>query len=198
MPSEPSAPTPDPTTPDPPTPDPPTPASGRRRAAARLIDAAVGLLASAAPQLVLVAAVVGLDVSFEAMTAAAAAALVLMAAIHVLLRVGLPVRWGCTVGQRVAGVRVVMADDPLRRPGWKAAFRRYRPTWGSHVSPGTGPWSDLLAYRRDERTRRCLHDRTAGTMVIAAAVEERAVRAALAAAIPVAALAIVLGVLLLV
>lgn len=167
--------------------------NGRRRIAARVLDAAATLVAVMLPQLLLVAVVLGLDPTFEAVTAATLAGLAVMAVVYVALRVGLVVRWGCTVGQRIAGLRVVMFDDDLSRPGWKAAFSRHRPTWGSHVSPGTGPWSELLAYRRDPRTRRCLHDRMAGTLVVRAAEDEPVVRAVLAAAIPAGALVLALG-----
>lgn len=172
-------------------------ASGRQRATARLIDVLTVMPAVMAPQTLLMAAIIGLDdrrISFGLMMAMALAALLVMIWLWLFLRVVRLVLWGCTVGQRIAGIRVIRLDD-LRFPGWKEAFRRLQPTWGSHFSPGTGPWSDLLAYRGDERTRRCLHDRTAGTVVIRFA-EDEPVRRAVLAACPVAALAIVLGFLL--
>ncbi|MGP4022331.1 RDD family protein [Actinomadura sp. 3N407] len=173
-------------------------ASRRQRAAARLIDALTVTLAFIAPQTLLMAGIIGLDdqeISFELMMAMSLAALLAMTWLWLFLRVVRLVLWGCTVGQRIAGIRVIRLDD-LRFPGWKEAFRRLWPTWGSHVSPGTGPWSDLLAYHGDERTRRCLHDRTAGTVVIRSAEDEPVRRAVLAAPLPVMALAIVVGVLL--
>lgn len=171
-------------------------ASARQRAAARVIDAAAALLALMGANLLLVSAVLGRAVSFEVMALSTLAAMLAAMALYLFLRVARLVLWGCTVGQRIAGVRVVRLDDHLRFPGWRHAYRRLLPTWGSHFSPGTGPWSDLLAFRRDERTRRCLHDRTAGTVVIRAAEAEPVRRALLAATLPAAALAIVLGILL--
>ncbi|MEU8803073.1 RDD family protein [Spirillospora sp. NPDC048819] len=173
-------------------------ASGRQRAAARLIDVAAVTLAMMAPQFLLIGGVIGVDgigVSSDLMMVMAVAAMLAMIWLWMFLRVVRLVLWGCTVGQRIAGVRVIRLDD-LRFPGWKEAFRRWQPTWGSHVSPGAGPWSDLLAYRGDERTRRCLHDRIAGTVVIRFAEAEPVRRAVLAATLPVAALATALGFLL--
>lgn len=170
-------------------------ATGRQRAAARLIDAVAMGLAAAVPQTVLMGVVLSVDVSFEVMAAAALASMVAVLLLWVVLRVVRVVLWGCTVGQRIAGVRVIALDD-LRSPGWAAAFRRFAPTWGSHVSPGVGPWSDVLAHRRDERTRQCLHDRAAGTVVVQAEEGEPVRRAVLAATLPVAAAATVAGFLL--
>ncbi|MFG2091409.1 MULTISPECIES: RDD family protein [unclassified Spirillospora] len=173
-------------------------ASGRQRAAARLIDVVAVAMAMMAPQSLLMGGIIGLDgheIPAGLMMAMALAALLVMIWLCLFLRVFRLVLWGCTVGQRIAGLRVVRLAD-LRFPGWKESFRRWQPTWGSHVSPGTGPWSDLLAYRRDERTRRCLHDRAAGTVVIRFAGDEPVRRALLAATLPVMGLAIVPGFLL--
>lgn len=159
-------------------------ASTEQRVAARLIDFVVVTFTLMALQLLLLGWTITGDVTSEVMTAMAFAAVLAILWIWAFLRVFRLVMWGCTVGQRIAGIRVVRLDD-LRYPSWKQAFSRWSPTWGGTTTSGNGPWSDLLAYRRDELTRRCLHDMRAGTVVIRAENAEPVHRAALAASIPI-------------
>ncbi|WP_157438330.1 RDD family protein [Actinomadura latina] len=82
-----------------------------------------------------------------------------------LLRAGTIARWGCTLGQRVAGIRVVRQEDGLRPPGWRRSFRRYvLPRSSSSFALFTDPWE----HRNDERLGQCMHDRRAGTVVVQA------------------------------
>ncbi|TDC97272.1 RDD family protein [Actinomadura sp. 7K507] len=169
-------------------------ASGRQRVAARLIDLVTLVLAVTAPQLLLTGAVVGADSlsSFDLVGVATVTIMLTMVWLWMFLRIVRLVMWGCTVGQRIAGIRVVGLDH-LRYPGWKQAFKRWMPTWGGRGTPAMTPWGDVAAYQKDRRTRGCLHDRAAGTVVIQAAKDEPVRRAALALMLPVAVLALVLG-----
>jgi hypothetical protein len=83
------------------------------------------------------------------------------------LRVALVVLWGCTVGQRIAGIRVLHVDG-IQRPTWGQAIDRWKMTWGSASSPGVGPWDDVIAFARDDTARRCFHDDRALTVVVLA------------------------------
>jgi uncharacterized RDD family membrane protein YckC len=171
-------------------------ASGRQRVAARLLDWVTVWLAMTAPyflMLVLISSVDTTEVPDALMTALVATSMIAMVWAWMLLRIVRLVLWGCTVGQRIAGVRVV-GYDGLKFPGWKQAFSRWAPTWGGRSSSSAmGPWSDVFAYWKDERTRCCLHDRAAGTVVVRAPQREPARRVALAAVIPLGMLAVVLA-----
>ncbi|TDD74240.1 RDD family protein [Actinomadura darangshiensis] len=82
-----------------------------------------------------------------------------------LLRVGGIVWWGCTIGQRVAGIRVVQEEDGTRAPGWRRSFRRYvLPRSTSSFALISDPWQ----HRDDKRLGQCLHDRRANTVVVRA------------------------------
>ncbi|MES9536414.1 RDD family protein [Actinomadura sp. NPDC000600] len=141
-------------------------ASTRQRVAARAIDLLVAFLMVLAAVSPVYAVVLLSDGSSSAATAWAAAPLVITGmAGPPLLRVGGIVRWGCTLGQRVAGIRVVREEDGTRAPGWRRSFRRYvLPRSASPVPLISDPW----VYRKDDRLRQCLHDRRAGTVVVRA------------------------------
>lgn len=140
-------------------------AGARRRVVARLIDHTSVLVAwAAAVALVLVmpdevpdALAVVLAVAFP-LTAIGGA---------FFLRVALVVLWGCTVGQRIAGIRVLHVDG-IQRPTWGQAIDRWKMTWGSQSSPGVGPWDDVIAFAKDDTARRCFHDERALTVVVLA------------------------------
>ncbi|QKG25046.1 RDD family protein [Actinomadura verrucosospora] len=163
-------------------------AGTRRRIAARLIDyACVPLLAG------LPALVAGLPGPAGVLMPAAA---VLMIAVWSWLRVARIALYGCTIGQRIAGIRVVRLEDAAR-PRWRQALTRMLPVWGGNASEGIGPWDDVIAHRRDAFTRCCLHDKAALTVVVMAVPgvtdelrpeQERAHRAVLAALLAAAAL----------
>ncbi|TDC39329.1 RDD family protein [Actinomadura sp. KC345] len=169
-------------------------ASARQRVAARLIDLVTAVMALMTPQFVLMGLVIGVDGDrFSDLVAPMTlVAMLTMVWIWMFLRVVRLVLWGCTVGQRIAGIRVVGLDD-LRYPGWKRAFKRWMPTWGGRGTPAMSPWGDVASYRKDPRTRSCLHDLAAGTVVIQAGKDEPVHRAALALLLPAVALALVLG-----
>uniref|UniRef100_UPI003F497FA9 RDD family protein n=1 Tax=Spirillospora sp. CA-290852 TaxID=3240041 RepID=UPI003F497FA9 len=169
-------------------------ASARQRVAARLIDLVAVLLAMTVPQVLLIGVVSGAGggASSDLVGVVTVTIMLTMVWLWMFLRVVRLVMWGCTVGQRIAGIRVVGLDH-LRYPGWKQAFKRWMPTWGARNSPAMTPWGDVAGYRKDRRTRGCLHDRAANTVVIQAAKDEPVHRAALALTLPIAALALVLG-----
>ena len=169
-------------------------ASTRQRVAARLIDLATAVMALLTPQLLLMGLVIGMDTgrSSDLVAPAVLLSMLTMVWFWMFLRVVRLVLWGCTVGQRIAGIRVVRLDD-LRYPGWKQAFKRWMPTWGGHTTPAMSPWGDVASHRKNRRTRGCLHDQAAGTVVIRTGKDEPVRRAALALMLPLAALALVLG-----
>ncbi|GAA4231673.1 hypothetical protein GCM10022254_29490 [Actinomadura meridiana] len=171
-------------------------ASGRQRVAARLLDWVTVWLAMTAPYLLVMAMVLNVDsarMPDALLSTMIVTCMIAMVWAWALLRIVRLVLWGCTVGQRIAGIRVV-GYDGLRFPGWKQAFNRWSPTWGGrNRSSGLGPWSDVHAYWKDQRTRCCLHDKAAGTVVVQAPVREPARRIVLAATLPLAALAVVLA-----
>lgn len=173
-------------------------ASGRQRVAARLLDFVIAAMVLMAPQLVLMGAVLRVDtyrMPDGLMITVVTATIVAMIWFWILLRIVRLVLWGCTVGQRIAGIRVVRMDD-LRFPGWKQAFGRWAPVWGTWNDSGLGPWSDWFAYLRDKETRRCLHDRAANTVVVRAQRDEPAHRFALALTVPLGMAGLALGFLL--
>lgn len=171
-------------------------ASGRQRVAARLLDLVAALLAMTAPQLLLIGVLMGVaGTSYELMVTMALTALLVMVLAWLFLRVVRLVLWGCTVGQRIAGIRVIGVDH-ARNPGWKQAFNRWMPTWGGRLSPANTPWGDVAFYRLDRQPPGCLHDRAAGTVVIQAGKAEPVRRAALAMSLAISALALVLAFLL--
>ncbi|MFD0538327.1 RDD family protein [Actinomadura luteofluorescens] len=145
-------------------------ASTRQRVAARVLD----LLAAFFVVMVAVSPVYGVallsDGSSTSFLWATAPVVVLGMASPLLLRVGGIVRWGCTLGQRVAGIRVVREEDGTRPPNWRRSFRRYAlPRNSASLPLISDPW----VYRKDERLRQCLHDRRAGTVVVRAQAPRR-------------------------
>ncbi|QKW35970.1 RDD family protein [Actinomadura sp. NAK00032] len=141
-------------------------ASTRQRVAARAVDflvAVVVLLVAVSPVYAFVFLAEGSS-SSQLMWVAVPVMLLAMVG-PALLRVGGIARWGCTVGQRVAGIRVVCAEDGTRAPGWRRSFRRYTLSRASSSVPLiTDPWE----HRKDERLGQCLHDRRAKTVVVLA------------------------------
>ena len=138
-------------------------AGTRQRFMAKVVDlAAIGLTVvavvagSLAPDLAVGAG--GFDAAWSIGT------LVLTIASVAVLRVARLVWWGCSVGQRVVGLRVVSQEDG-GTPGWKQAFDRWLIAPDAVYFPGV---SDFLAHREDKRYGRCLHDRRAGTVVVQA------------------------------
>ncbi|MCP9947097.1 RDD family protein [Actinomadura madurae] len=83
----------------------------------------------------------------------------------VLLRIGTIAQWGCTVGQRVAGIRVVREEDGIRPPGWRRSGRRYALPRSAQTF---GLISDSWEQRNDKRLGQCMHDRRAKTVVVQA------------------------------
>ncbi|XVQ07698.1 RDD family protein [Spirillospora sp. CA-255316] len=109
-----------------------------------------------------------------------------------LLRVARLAWSGCTVGQRVAGLRVVRLEDGVRRPSWRQSLKRWMIPRSQAIIPLL---DDIRAHEQDQRLGQCLHDRNAGTVVVLAraTARERAHRivlgstlAILMAAIPLA------------
>ncbi|MFA1543133.1 RDD family protein [Actinomadura monticuli] len=141
-------------------------ASTRQRVAARAVDflvAVLVLLAAVSPVYAFVFLAEGFS-SSQMLWVAVPVTLLAMVG-PALLRVGAIARWGCTLGQRVAGIRVVCVEDGTRPPGWRRSFRRYTlPRASSSVPLITDPW----AHRKDERLGQCLHDRRAKTVVVRA------------------------------
>lgn len=145
------------------------PASTRRRVAARICDTALGLavcsLGLSLPQVMFVA------LGGEPGGVLVALTMVVFAALFggwFFLRVVRLVWWGCTVGQRIAGIRVVQHEDG-RPPAWGRAFRRWTlPRGKSDLALVT----DLLAHRDDKALGQCLHDRRARTVVVLTDIED--------------------------
>jgi hypothetical protein len=142
-------------------------AGTRRRVAARLIDLlATGLTVMAVLSPAFAITLWTGDSSSALMVATLAPAMVLAFAAIVLLRVGRLVWWGCTVGQRVAGLRVVLKDDGTRKPNWKQAFSRWMVPLNAQ---GAIPLlSDFWTHKQDKRLGQCVHDQKAGTVVVLA------------------------------
>lgn len=140
-------------------------ASTRQRVAARVLDLLAAffvVLAAVSP--VYAVALLSDGSSTSCLWATAPVAVLGMAG-PLLLRVGGIVRWGCTLGQRVAGIRVVREEDGTRPPNWRRSFRRYAlPRNSASLPLISDPW----VCRKDERLRQCLHDRRAGTVVVRA------------------------------
>ncbi|MFC5182768.1 RDD family protein [Actinomadura harenae] len=134
-----------------------------RRVVGRVLDvvvmgAAVALIALVATRVMEVAGPKGAAAVMGVMTVADMA-------VVLLLRTGALALFGWTVGQRLAGTRVVDAGtgEPFR--GWRAAAgRRY--VRRSRASLGV--LDDLLSLTSDRALRRCDHDRRAGTIVVRA------------------------------
>ncbi|WP_089327449.1 RDD family protein [Actinomadura meyerae] len=163
-------------------------ASTRQRVAARVVDfvvAAVVLLVVVSPMYLSV--FLAEDASSSQLLWVAVPAMLLAIAAPALLRVGGIARWGCTLGQRVAGIRVVCREDGTRAPGWRRSFQRYGVSRSTSSVPlFTDPW----AHRSDERLGQCLHDRRAKTVVVRAEAppapeEETGGLAALGSSVPV-------------
>jgi hypothetical protein len=91
-------------------------------------------------------------------------------AIFFLLRVARLAWFGCTVGQRVAGIRVVRLEDGTRHPSWRQALKRWTVPRSQAVLPPVG---DIQAHEQDRPLGRCLHDRNAGTVVVLARATTR-------------------------
>ncbi|XVQ11284.1 RDD family protein [Spirillospora sp. CA-255316] len=142
-------------------------ASTRRRVAARLVDLlATCLTAMAALSPAFAFAIWGGDSSSAVMAVSLGTAMVFAFAAIVLLRVGRLVWWGCTVGQRVAGLRVVLKDDGTRTPSWKQSFSRWAvPQYAQGIIPLL---SDFWTHKQDKRFGQCVHDQKAGTVVVLA------------------------------
>jgi uncharacterized RDD family membrane protein YckC len=79
---------------------------------------------------------------------------------------------GQTINKRVAGTRIVSADDNTIQPFWKIVFVRQLPMNLMAVVPVIGPVlsvvNALLIFRSNKR---CLHDLIAGTKVIRASAQ---------------------------
>ena len=86
----------------------------------------------------------------------------------VAYRVTTTALWGSSVGRRIAGVRVVDADDGRSPPGWAKSWGRWGipQAFGLVPLPGIGGLAYLWAAR--DRHRRGLHDLAVGTVVIRA------------------------------
>lgn len=84
----------------------------------------------------------------------------------VVLRIGLIAWWGCTAGQRIAGLRVVRHPEGTPARGWRLALKRWFVMRGRS---SLGPLDDLWSIVNDPQLRRCDHDRRAGTVVVLAA-----------------------------
>lgn len=141
-------------------------ASTRQRLAARVIDLLVAFLAAmTAISPIYAFALLSDGSSFSAILWATMPTLVLGMAGLVLLRVGGIARWGCTLGQRIAGIRVVRQEDGRRPPDWRRSFKRYAlPMHSTSLPLITDPWE----HRNDRRLGQCMHDRRAGTVVVQA------------------------------
>ncbi|GAA1862613.1 RDD family protein [Actinomadura bangladeshensis] len=141
-------------------------ASGRQRLAARAVDSlAAFVLVMAGLSPVYVFGLLFDDASFPWMTWVGIPTAFLGVFSMVLVRVGGIARWGCTLGQRVAGIRVVRQEGGLQPPGWRRSFRRYAlPRSSSSIPLITDPWEQT----HDRRLGQCLHDRRARTVVVRA------------------------------
>jgi hypothetical protein len=167
----------------------------RRRVAARIIDLLallMAMMAAISPSFLLTLWIE--DTSSDLMLVVIGAGLVLAFGVHIVLRVGRLVWFGCTVGQRVAGIRVVRLADGAERLTWREAFRRWALPRGREIIPMLG---DVWDHLRDDELGRCLHDQRAGTVVILDPRREepgvRARRIALGSVIGITAVALVLG-----
>lgn len=149
-------------------------ASTGRRIVARSIDLVVTPLTMGIPALLLMTVLfkvadTGSGLTGIAIGIAVAGGLVSTVGGWFLARVVRFARYGCTVGQRIAGIRVVRLEDGVRNPGCGQAFRRWMVPWGGGIGPGPlTPLGDIWAYRRDTRTRQCLHDERSETVVVLA------------------------------
>lgn len=148
-------------------------ASGGRRVTARLIDTLVvtplTMMMPEAMLMVVLFKVADTDSGLTrfAMGVAVSGGFVSAIGGWFLARVVRLVRYGCTVGQRIAGIRVVRLKDGVRDPSWSQALRRWMVPWGSAIGRGPlTPFGDLMAYWRDNRTRQCAHDQKSETVVV--------------------------------
>jgi len=140
-------------------------ASTRQRVAARIIDWAAFILTAIAVLAgpIALAVAVGPDSFGTFVLPVIIAGLVLDFLAIGALRVGRLAWFGCTVGQRVVGLRVVLMEDGTTKPGWRQAYRRWAIPQNNQFIPAL---SDFLAHRRDKKYGQCLHDRHAGTVVV--------------------------------
>ena len=141
-------------------------ASTRQRVGARVVDVLVALLALVTALSPFYTVVLMSD-GFRASAGIWVALPVVLVAMAgpVLLRVGAIARWGRTLGQRVAGIRVVRKEDGTSPPGWGRSLRRAAlPRSSSSFPLITDPWEQ----RNDQRLGQCLHDRRADTVVVRA------------------------------
>lgn len=145
-------------------------AGTRRRVIARLLDfslaALVVLLCSAPPYLPLLLDVdlYGDGRSWVLVVLSVTTILSVLVALFVL-RVLTIARWGRTLGQRIAGLRVVRQADGVSPPGWRAAYKR----WVVPRHAGSfGGLQDIWMQPNDHELGRCRHDRLAGTVVVLA------------------------------
>lgn len=154
-------------------------ASTRRRVIARLIDLVVTPLTMVIPALLLMMVLLEVADTDSGLTGIATGIAVaggIVSAIGgwFLVRVFRFARYGCTVGQRIAGIRVVRLQDGVRNPGWRQAFQRWIVPWGRAIGPGpVTPLGDIFAYWSDTRTRQCLHDEKSDTVVVLAQTSDR-------------------------
>ncbi|MFD0851392.1 RDD family protein, partial [Actinomadura adrarensis] len=150
-------------------------ASTRRRVVARLLDMGVAYIATMATVgSAMAVALLSPDFEFAQMAWVVLTAMVLTFVASTLLRVARLVWWGCTVGQRIAGIRVVQEHNGLR-PTWRQAFNR----WVVHNRMIMIPLlNDVVRHRRDQRLGQCIHDRQAGTVVVMAQAPPPAARTA--------------------
>ncbi|MFB4315493.1 RDD family protein [Actinomadura sp. 21ATH] len=173
-------------------------AGAGRRTASRLIDyLTVVVVWTAALTLALLIASVSGGAGGPVLVVVAMTPVLTGTAGWYFVRVGRLALWGCTVGQRIAGTRVVTLDG-VSGPSRGQAWKRWQPTWGDNYS-ARGPWDDYFAWKgsggRRARAGQCLHDLNAGTMVVLAArtPRERTRRILLAALLAAGALAAVAG-----
>ncbi|MGI5165834.1 RDD family protein [Spirillospora sp. CA-253888] len=154
-----------------------------RRIAGRLVDTAAALSAVAVPfcALPLIPAFLHEPPGWLLVTAFVLS-LVFIAAAVVVLRIGSVAWWGRTLGQYVAGIRIVRhpAGTPAR--GWRTARARW-----FFIALGRartlGPPEDLHRMWADPELRRCEHDLAARTVVVRAERPDTARRVAVATAL---------------
>ncbi|MFC5747330.1 RDD family protein [Actinomadura rugatobispora] len=164
-------------------------ASTRRRVVARLVDLlATCLTAMAVLSPAFAFALWTEDSSSALMAVSLATAMVLVFPAIIALRVGRYVWWGCTVGQRVAGLRVVCKDDGTSLPNWRQAFRRWIIPQQAQGFPLV---TDFWTHKMDKRLGQCVHDQKAGTVVVRALPDERTHRIVLGSALGVIGAAVV-------
>ncbi|MBG6091922.1 RDD family protein [Actinomadura viridis] len=146
-------------------------ASTRRRVIARLLDMLVTLILFMTAMTPAYAFIfLAPDASPGKGMIATIASFWLAMAVWIALRVRLVARWGCTVGQRVAGIRVVRYEDGISPPDRKQARKRRFGSYdeGGRMTQVFWPFSDVWIHIRDKELGRCGHDLNVGTIVVLA------------------------------